>query len=406
MIQNTKAQLCADFQRYLRFITLAVVFLTASTQILVEPSWSPLLTVNNLWFSEGLLAAFALWTWLAPSQRWSTRIRLCALLLEVILVFSASLLGAQRLYYFVYMCIVAKAALQLELKGLAFVILAAVCAHTGAAEVLSRAYYHYLESTNRVPFPGRSSPLLHAEMHLYFVFAAITVAAMMRAMVAERENRMHAEKLSDEVEDMVLKFERARISRDIHDALGHTLTSLNIQLDVAKTMFDKNGQKAHEALIAAKDLAAQSLADVRRSVHMIREDDGSPYDLKGEVTALVSRACLNHNMTVELQLDQPLLPLLKAHNLFCIIQESLTNAQRHAAAQTVRIELKQDAEQLVLHIVDDGNGFDGTNTTAGLGIQSMKERAALLGGTFEIQSSPGTGTQINVCVPTGVPVAN
>jgi signal transduction histidine kinase len=404
MNSDTKAQLCRDFQRYLRLITLAVVILTALTQVMVQPQWSPVLTASHVWCSDGLLVAFALWTCLVPTHRLSPSLRLCALLFEVILVLGASLLGAPRLYYFVYMCIIAKAALQLELKGLVLVMLAAVCAHVGSSEAVGGAYYHYMQSTNRVPFPGRSSPLLHAEMHLYFVFAMVTVAAMMRAMVAERENRLRAEKLSDEVEEMVLRFERARISRDIHDALGHTLTSLNIQLDVAKTMFEKNGQKAMNALVAAKELAAQSLADVRRSVHMIREEDGSPYDLKGAVTTLVSRARRN-NLVVELQLDQPVLPLFKAHNLFCIIQESLTNAQRHAHARTVRIELKEEADKLVLHIVDDGDGFDGASQMPGLGIQSMKERAELLGGTFEIESTLGSGTQINVCIPIGVPVA-
>ena len=405
MKPHTQAVPISDFQHRVRIVTLIIVVLTAFTQVMLQPFWSPIMTVRDTWCSEGLLLLFGLWTWFAPSYRWSTPVRLGALLLEISVIVGASLLGMPRLYYFVYMCIIAKAALQLQFKGLAAIMIAVLVAHISTANAKTGAYYHYLEIASRAALPGKYPPLLHAEIHLYFIFAMIVVAAMARAMVAERENRMRAERLSDEVEDMVVKYERARISRDIHDALGHTLTSLNIQLDVASTMYEKNEKKAREALVSAKQLAANSLADVRRSVHMIRDEDGSSYNLKESVTALVSRARLNHDVEISLDFDLPDLPLFKSHNLFCIVQESLTNAQRHASAKKIGIALNQQEDQLVLRIIDDGAGFDVGSQMQGLGLQSIRERVQLLGGTLVIDSAPDSGTQVNVRVPIGMPVA-
>jgi signal transduction histidine kinase len=218
-------------------------------------------------------------------------------------------------------------------------------------------------------------------------------------MVSERRNRLRAEQLADDVEDLIIKNERSRISRDIHDGLGHTLTSLNIQLDVAKTMFDKDQSVAREALNVAKDLASDSLADVRRSVHMIREREGSPFNLSEALTGLATRARKNHDLKIDLSVDAPDLPLFKAHNLFCIIQEALTNAQRHAHAKKIQIEFKRESDHLDVQIIDDGSGFNPVDDLQGLGLRSMNERAEGLGGTLQIESAPGAGTKVNVKMP-------
>jgi signal transduction histidine kinase len=398
-------ELSIDFQKGLRWITLAVLLLTTITQVILQPFWNTFQPANHIWISNGLIILLGIWTFVAPSARWPSSIRFLALAIEVMLVFVASMLGAPRLFYFVYMCFVAKAAWQLEIKGLIAMMLAIFAAHAIGAAIKSDNFYH-LAAANAFTLPKRYPLFVHMEVQLYFIFCMIVVAAMARTMIAERKTRLLAEQLSEEIEDLAVRYERARISRDIHDALGHRLTSLSIQLDVAETMYDKNQTTARQALAAAKDLAANSLADVRHSVHMIREQDGSPFDLQEAVVGLVNRARRNHEIAIDLSIDAPVLPLIKAHNLFCVIQESLTNAQRHAHAKKIQIELKQETNNILLHIKDDGAGFDLGACEQGLGIKSMQERVESLGGTIEIATAPNSGTEVQVCVPMSLPKAS
>ncbi len=406
LMNSFKTELSVNFEKGLRWITFSVLILTATTQLLVQPFWNSIQTSGNTWISDGLLIALVLWTMFAPSSRWSTPLRFLSLIGEVIVVYAASIYGAPRLYYFVYMCVVAKAASQLELKGLIALMLAIYGAHATASELKIDSYYHYMASINAIALPRRLPFLVHLETQLYFIFCMVVVAAMMRIMIAERKTRLLAEQLTNEIEDLAVRYERARISRDIHDALGHTLTSLNIQLDVAETMYDKNQTTARQALAAAKDLAANSLSDVRQSVHMIREQDGSPFDLQSAVVGLVSRARRNREIAIDLSIDAPELPLIKAHNLFCVIQESLTNAQRHSHATKIQIELKQETDNILLQIKDDGAGFDLGTCDQGLGLKSMQERIESLGGTLKIATSPASGTAVQVCVPMALPKAS
>ena len=85
--------------------------------------------------------------------------------------------------------------------------------------------------------------------------------------------------------------------------------------------------------------------------------------------------------------------------LYYCAEEALNNALRHANASNVRVELSRGDRSLLLSVWDDGCGFDPDQAPAGFGLQSLRERAAGLGGTFVVQSSPGAGTRIMVCLP-------
>ena len=91
------------------------------------------------------------------------------------------------------------------------------------------------------------------------------------AVIAERKSRQKAEFLAKEVEALAATLERTRIARDIHDSLGHTLTTLDIQLEVAQTLRQRAPEQALQALDTAKLLASQCLADVRRAVQTMRQ---------------------------------------------------------------------------------------------------------------------------------------
>jgi signal transduction histidine kinase len=388
-----------NFQKRLRWITVAVVAVTAIAQLLLLPVLPHVLNLWDISVSEILLLVFAVWTWAVDYSRLSSSRQIASLIFEIVLVGFASYYGAYKIFHFLLMCLVAKAALQLPLKRLIAMMASIFAVHAICTAAKAASYYQIMATSSGGILPSRYPGIFSFESNLYFIFAMAVVAAMTRTMVSERQSRLRAEQLADDVEQLIIKNERSRISRDIHDGLGHTLTSLNIQLDVAKTMLDKDYNVAKEALNIAKDLASDSLSDVRRSVHMIRDQEGVPFNLSEAVTKLATRARNSHGLKIDLSIDAPELPLFKAHNLFCIVQEALTNAQRHAQATSIKIIFDNKSDQLKVHILDDGIGFAQKNELPGLGLRSMNERAQGVGGTLEIDSAPGDGTKVCLTMP-------
>ena len=194
--------------------------------------------------------------------------------------------------------------------------------------------------------------------------------------------------------------ERTRIAREIHDALGHTLTSLNIQLEVARKLASRDVAKSHEALDSAKQLASQSLNDVRRALNMIMPSRGeAEFDLNEALPVLARQVEQNQPIKITLELDEVKLPSTKSHHVYCIVRECLTNIQRHARATNIGIALKLNADKILVEVNDDGKGFDPAEPSAGFGISGMRERVEHLGGTLAIESSPGVGTKVQVSVP-------
>jgi signal transduction histidine kinase len=398
MESDCERLLTIDFQRRLRWVILVLIAITAVAQLMLLPALPNLLSVSDLIKSEILLLVFAIWDVKVDYSRLSAEKQIASLLIEICLVGFAGYYGFHKLYQFLMLSLVAKGAAALRLKPLIGVMFAAYGVQSVCNAMKATEYYQSVAMASGGLLPHKHPIIITVEQHFYFIFALIVVAAMVRSMVSERRNRLRAEQLSDDIEALIVKNERSRISRDIHDGLGHTLTSLNIQLDVAKTLFSDKPDVAREALVTAKDLASDSLAEVRRSVHLIREED-STFNLSEAVQSLVARAQNNHDVEIELSLETEDLPLVKAHNLFCIVQEAITNAQRHAHAHKIQIEFKKEQDHLNVQVADDGVGFDTSSELRGFGLRSMTERADNLGGTLRLESSPGTGTKVNVQVP-------
>ena len=88
-----------------------------------------------------------------------------------------------------------------------------------------------------------------------------------------------------------------------------------------------------------------------------------------------------------------------ATELLRIVQEALTNARKHSGAENVRVELKAEGDDLVVEVEDDGQGFEPDTISAGVGLRSMRERAAVLGGKLEVESEPGRGTRVRLRTP-------
>jgi signal transduction histidine kinase len=211
--------------------------------------------------------------------------------------------------------------------------------------------------------------------------------------VEEQKSRQKAERLTKQVETLATDLERNRIARDIHDTLGHSLTSLDVQIELAQRVQSTEPARAQQAIDLAKKLSSQALDNVRQALGTMKR---SNFDLTEAIVALSEQ---NHPFEILVDVHFPPLSLQSSYQLYCIIQESITNIQKHSQAAQVKIESRIVDRGTILEIHDNGNGFDLDRPHPGFGLRNMKERVQCLGGEFHLTSNIGQGTQIKIFVP-------
>jgi signal transduction histidine kinase len=191
--------------------------------------------------------------------------------------------------------------------------------------------------------------------------------------------------------------ERRRIRRDLHDGLGPALASLAMQADSAREWTRAEPERTEAALAEITAKAQDALQDIRRLVYDLRPP---ALDELGLVGALRQTAANSPNgLHIEIDVPQSLPPLSAAVEVaaYRIVQETLNNVARHAHAQHCTVRLCVH-DTLCLEIDDDGIGLPST-PRAGVGLVSMRERAAELGGTCVIEAIPGGGTRVRARLP-------
>ena len=215
-------------------------------------------------------------------------------------------------------------------------------------------------------------------------------------VIAEQTSRRKAEDLNHQVKTLAATLERTRIAREIHDSLGHTLTTLDVQLELVQRLYHQDPKTSEKSLHIAKQLASQCLTEVRRSVQTMREQS---FDLKAAIATLTHAIQQTQTLTIHVDIHLPPLPPQMGHQLYCIIQEGLTNVQKHAEAKVVTLISKQDADSIQVILQDHGKGFNPQASHNGFGLRGMQERVEILGGTLTIQSQLGQGTSLKIVVP-------
>ena len=229
-----------------------------------------------------------------------------------------------------------------------------------------------------------------------FIAANSLIILLCWTIISERKSRQRETLLTQEVELLAADLERTRIARDIHDSIGHTLTSLDIQLELAQRLYDQNSNQARQALNTSKMLSGQSLQEVRRAVATLREE---AFDLNAALADLLTSFKSDPDLVMESRLSLPKLPLHSEHQLYCIIKEGLENIRRHAQAHMVELYSWTMPENIVVYIEDNGIGFDTASPTSGFGLRGMQERSQSMGGSMKVDSAPGQGTRIEITVP-------
>lgn len=205
-----------------------------------------------------------------------------------------------------------------------------------------------------------------------------------------------------EVAELATTEERNRLARDIHDGLGHYLAAVNVQLEMAIKLREKNPAGSLTAMTQAKQAAHEALQDVRLSVGTLRES-AQPFELNTALNTLVTRMN-NDQLQISFRVEgqqnqysqQTLLVLYRA------AQEGLTNIYKHAQATRASLWVQFSKEQARLRIVDDGVGYDDQQEREGYGLQGLVERISQLGGVLNIEGRPDEGTVVDITLPASV----
>jgi signal transduction histidine kinase len=192
--------------------------------------------------------------------------------------------------------------------------------------------------------------------------------------------------------------ERQRLARELHDSVTQTIFSMTLLGDAIPHLIERDPARARERTERLNELARGALAEMRALIIELRpeslEVDGLVGSLNKQVTALRDR----HQLHVVAALgDEPDLPLEVKHDLYRIAREALHNVVKHANASHVELRLAHEDGGVVLEVRDDGTGFDPAVVPhTRMGLRSMRERVAQLGGRIEIDSAPGMGSRVRV----------
>jgi signal transduction histidine kinase len=197
--------------------------------------------------------------------------------------------------------------------------------------------------------------------------------------------------------------ERARLARELHDTLGHALTTITVQLEASERLLERHPERARTLLAQARDLSRSATQDLRLSLSELRPEHAghSGPDLAAQVQALAGelRAA---GLSVQTACDPVALSPQQTHALGRVLREAVQNVRRHAGARHVRLDLRSAPEACTLTVTDDGCGFDPARIPAGhYGLRGMGERLALLGGALHVESFPGGGSAVTARLPLG-----
>jgi signal transduction histidine kinase len=256
--------------------------------------------------------------------------------------------------------------------------------------------------------PFSQQPIDHRTLstQLYIGVAALTTL-FLSAVVSEREraaSELAAERRSERERTVE---ERRRIARDLHDSVSQALFSSVLHTRTAqKTLVQEGGDpsgRVGQALGAIADLTRSVQSEMRALIFELRRDP--VHD--GLVAALARQAAgtgASDGLYVDVRGPGPRLELsqLVETQLFAIGREALSNVERHSRATAARVLVQAKPGMVAVEVRDNGRGFDTALAHPGhFGLESMRSRAAEIGGRLTITSAPGFGTLVRVDVPTG-----
>ncbi|KAK1177914.1 histidine kinase [Streptomyces sp. NBS 14/10] len=255
---------------------------------------------------------------------------------------------------------------------------------------------------------ARPSEILSALVYFDYAIVAVAVGDSVRnrrAYLAQAQERaLQAERTREEEAERRVREERIRIARDLHDVVAHHITLVNAQAGVARHLIHRHPDKAYEALSHITETSAAALDELRSTVSLLRRQDDPPPSLQpaptfDQVNALLD-AFRHSGLDVRLHREGTPRPLAASADLaaYRIVQESLTNAQKHGSGPTAEVRLLYTDQTLWISVANPARpGQHGAGT--GHGLIGMRERADAAHGTLTTALRPDGTFRVQATLP-------
>ncbi len=246
-----------------------------------------------------------------------------------------------------------------------------------------------------------------------FLAGLVFITVFTQSAVSEERARAEVERLVGEltvanqqlrayavqVEELAIAKERNRLAREIHDGLGHYLTTIHMQIQASQAVMGKDSKKANDALEKALELSHQALVDVRQSVSALRSPTMLDLPLQEMIAELVNNVDAGRmKATLEILGSPRILTAQSRLTFYRSTQEALNNSVKHSQATKVSVTINYESpDEVVLTIRDNGLGADQMD--GGFGLIGIKERVHLLNGEVQFLSAKGQGFTVEIRLP-------
>ena len=259
---------------------------------------------------------------------------------------------------------------------------------------------------------NHNNPLAHTSDYL---FVAITMSVAWLAgfglggklrQVEEAEQRAtRLEREREERARLAVAEERARIARELHDVVGHSVSVMTVQASAVRRLLKPEQEREREALLIVEQTGREAMAEMRRMVGVLRRPEEAP--------ALAPQPSLEHleklvdqareaglPVTLKVEGEAVKLPAGVDLTAYRLVQEGLTNALKHARARKAEVLVRYEGGNVELTVTDDGTG-DGGGDSGGHGLVGMRERITVYGGELEAGPRPEGGFRLKARLPLG-----
>jgi signal transduction histidine kinase len=229
----------------------------------------------------------------------------------------------------------------------------------------------------------------------------VLVVLAAQAAVAVENARLsdESERRGRELQRLQVLEERERIAKELHDGVIQSLFAVGMNLQAMATASGDEG--IAQRLEAAVEDVDRAIRDLRNYIFGLRPGILADRQLDQAIKEMASEFGARSGVVTVVEVDADAASILtsRASDVVQLVREALSNVGRHGAATTCRVSLARSKNGFVLEIDDDGQGFDVDLTTWGMGLQNLRERVVSLGGTFDVQSTPGEGTTVRATFP-------
>jgi signal transduction histidine kinase len=258
--------------------------------------------------------------------------------------------------------------------------------------------------TDLLPVGRDADPGNWSSTAIGFAIGTMVVMLLVRRIVGDRDNRARlAERERDVAAREAVVEERARIARELHDAVAHSVSMMVIQAGAERRVLGPDHASTREVLQTIEQIGRSALTEMRRLVGMLRTDSSdrlAPQPKLADLPTLVTQV-REAGLPVELHVNGECreLPVGIELSAYRIVQEALTNTLKHAGQVQAAVRVRYGSDSLELEITDDGGGIPADVPGGGHGLAGIRERVTLYGGTFDASAQRGGGFAVRVLLP-------